>query len=135
MRCLTTLTVLCLFTSALLAHTARRSRPAVVDPNYTTALATANRFLHAWQMQDHETGIMMLSDSARQQISTERLEEFFSPSGSTAFEIEHGKRLNAGKYAFPVVLFGFAGTHDHAHVCRIVVIRAGKEDWAIEKLP
>jgi hypothetical protein len=136
MRCLRVLTVLCLFTSALMAHPARRSRPATSDANYAAALATANRFLHAWQTQDHETGIMMLSDEARQQISPERLDEFFSPSGSTAFEIQHGKRLNAGKYAFPVALFGLAGgSHDRAHVCRIVVVRAGKQDWAIEKLP
>jgi hypothetical protein len=78
---------------------------------------------------------MMLSDTGRQQISPERLDEFFSPSGSTAFEIQHGKRLNSGEYVFPVVLFGLAGSHDRAHVCRIVVIRAGKEDWAVEKLP
>ena len=135
MRYLSTLAVLCLFTCPLLAHPARRSRVAAADPDYTAALATVNRFLHAWQMQDHETGIMMLSDAARQQISTERLEEFFSPNGSTAFEIQHGKRLNAGEYAFPVILFGLAGSHDRAHNCRIVVIRAGKDDWAVDKLP
>jgi hypothetical protein len=135
MRCLSTLTVLCLFTSALMAHPARRSRSGTIDANYAAALATANRFLHAWQTQDHETGIMMLSDTGRQQISPERLEEFFSPSGSTAFEIQHGKRLNAGEYVFPVVLFGLDGSPDRAHICKIVVIRAGKEDWAIENLP
>ena len=78
---------------------------------------------------------MMLSDAARQRVSADQLQDFFSPTTSAAFEIEHGKRLNPGEYAFPVVLLGLAGSHDRAHICRIVVIRAGKDDWAVEKLP
>ena len=37
-----------------------------LDPWYGPALATANHFLVAWQNQDHETGIMMLGDKARE---------------------------------------------------------------------
>jgi len=105
------------------------------DPGYSSALAAVNRFLHAWQMQDQETGIMMLSDAARQRVSPDQLQEFFSPAASAAFEIEHGKRLNAGEYSFPVVLFGLAGAHDRAHICRIVVTHAGTGDWAVDRLP
>jgi hypothetical protein len=137
MRHRITFTVLCscLFASTLLAHPSKHARHATADPSYSAALATANRFLHAWQTQDHEAGIMMLSDAARQQVSPEQLQEFFSPGGSPAFEIEHGKRLNAGEYAFPVVLFELTGTHGRGHICRIVVVRAGKDDWAVDKLP
>jgi hypothetical protein len=137
MRRRITFTVLCccLFASTLLAHPSKHARHAAADPSYSAALATANRFLHAWQTQDHETGIMMLSDAARQQVSPERLQEFFSPDGSAAFEIEHGKRLNAGEYVFPIALFGLTGSRDHAQICRIVVTRAGKDDWAVDKLP
>jgi hypothetical protein len=78
---------------------------------------------------------MMLSDGARQRVSADQLQDFFSPTASAAFEIEHGKRLNQGEYAFPVVLFGLSGSPDRAHVCKIVVVRAGKDDWAVEKLP
>jgi hypothetical protein len=105
------------------------------DPGYSSALATANRFLHAWQTQDHEAGIMMLTDAARQRVSPDQLQEFFSPAASAAFEIERGKRLNAREYAFPVVLFGLSASHDRAHICRIVVTRSGKDDWAVDKLP
>ena len=137
MRYRVTLITLCICFSAaqLPARPLKSARHVTADPGYSSALATANRFLHAWQTQDHETGIMMLSDAARQRISPDQLQEFFSPTASAAFEIEHGRRLNAGQYAFPVVLFGLTGSHDRAHICRIVVTRAGKDDWAVDKLP
>jgi hypothetical protein len=137
MRSRVALIILCLCFSAaqLLARPSKSARHMSSDPAYSSALATANRFLHAWQTQDHETGIMMLSDAARQRVSPDQLQEFFSPAASAAFEIERGKRLNAREYVFPVVLFGHSGSHDRAHICRIVVTRSGKEDWAVDKLP
>jgi hypothetical protein len=32
------------------------------DPDYVLALSAANHFLHAWQANDQETGILMLTD-------------------------------------------------------------------------
>src|SRR5512143_2802276 len=55
-----------------------KTASATVDPDYVSALATANRFLHAWQVQDHETGVLMLTDAAKQHLSEERLDAFFS---------------------------------------------------------
>jgi hypothetical protein len=106
-----------------------------VDSSYGSALAAANRFLHAWQTEDHETGIMMLTDSARQNVSPDKLQTFFSPEGDAAYEIEHGKRVNSAAYAFPVVLFGASGTPSRPHACTVVVTRSGKNEWAIDKLP
>ena len=106
-----------------------------IDPSYGSALAAANRFLHAWQAEDHETGIMMLSDSARQKVSPEKLQTFFSPGADAAYEIEHGKRVNSAAYEFPVVLFGASGTTSRPHACTVVVTRSGKSEWAIDKLP
>jgi hypothetical protein len=97
-------------------------------------LATANRFLHAWQTQDHETGILMLTDAAREHASREQLQEFFSPAGDAAFEIEHGKLIN-GQYVFPVVLFGVSENDARAHTCSIVIVNLGKDDWGVDKLP
>ena len=93
-----------------------------LDPAYGPALAAANRFLHAWQTQDHETGIMMLTDSARQHASREQLQEFFS-SGA-----------NEAGFVFPVVLFDTASS-PHPHFCRIIIVKAGKDEWAVDKLP
>ena len=126
---------LCLISSQLLAHSSKRSQRANVDPDYTTALAAANRFLNAWQTQDHETGIIMLTDSARQHVSPDQLQEFFSPEANAAFEIEHGKKLNAHAYVFPAVLFGLSGTHQRAHGCTIVIAHTGKNEWSVDKLP
>jgi len=104
------------------------------DPAYAAALAAANRFLHAWQTQDHETGIMMLTDAAREHASRERLQEFFSPSPEAAFEIQRGKHVN-GEYVFPVVLFGLPESGAHAHIGSVVITKVGKGDWAVDKLP
>jgi hypothetical protein len=125
----------CLACSSLFARVSKSSLSRAVDPTYSSALAAANRFLHAWQTQDHETGIMMLTDSARQQTSPELLQSFFSPGPQAAFEIEHGKRIGRDEYAFAVVLFGASSSSARPHYCKIVVARVGKDDWAINKLP
>lgn len=122
-----------LCSSLLLARVPKNNR-RITDPSYGPALAAANRFLHAWQTQDHETGIMMLTDSARQHASRERLQEFFSSGPQAAFEIQRGKRLRAEEYAFPVVLFDPSTSHS-THACRLLVVRAGKDDWAVGNLP
>ena len=95
----------------------------------------ANRFLHAWQTQDHETGILMLSDGARQHSSPDQLQEFFSPASDAAFEIEHGTRKRSGQYIFPVVLFGMANSRGRAHFGQVVIVQDGKNDWAVGRLP
>jgi hypothetical protein len=108
------------------------------DPGYASALAAANRFLQAWQNQDHETGLLMLTDVAKQNSSEDRLEVFFSSGRDAAYEIARGKKLRAGCYAFPVALFtSGTGTANAARPQKseIVVVRAGKDEWAIDKLP
>jgi hypothetical protein len=108
------------------------------DPGYASALAAANRFLQAWQNQDHETGLLMLTDTAKQSSSEDRLEVFFTSGHDAAYEITRGKKLKAGSYAFPVALFtSAAGMTNAARPQRsqIVVVRAGQDEWAIDKLP
>jgi hypothetical protein len=128
------LSLLFCFVPFILYARVTKSSAHPLDPAYSSALAAANRFLHAWQTQDHETGIVMLTDSARQHTSPELLQTFFSPGPQPAFEIKHGKRLGPSEYAFPVVLFGFSGS-SRPRFCRIVVTRSGKDDWAVDRLP
>jgi hypothetical protein len=112
-----------------------KSRVHSVDPWYSSALAAANQFLHAWQAQDHESGIMMLSDAARERASADRLQDFFTPSAGAAYEIQHGRRVKSGAYEFPVVLFGESETSSRPHACTLVILRSGKNDWAVDRLP
>jgi hypothetical protein len=125
----------------LLAPASARSRsivPAIYDPDYISALAAANHFLHAWQSEDHETSLIMLTDAAKQQTSEEGLQEFFSGGPKAAFEIGHGSKLKAGRYVFPITLFALepdTRRSVHPHYTRIIVTRTGKDDWAIDKLP
>ena len=122
---------------------AARSRPASAksssqpDLDYTFALAAANRFLQAWQTGDMENGIVLLTSHAKEKITPDELEHFFSTSAPSAYEIVHGKQLRRGRYAFPVALFGPTPIkHRHPrHFSTIVVLNTGNRDWAIDKLP
>jgi len=107
------------------------------DPDYLSALAAANQFLHAWQTQDRETGLVMLSDNAKHGIPEDRLHTFLSPGPEAAFEISRGRKLPAKRYAFPIVLFGARqdGKTLRPHLAELIVVRTGKDDWAIDKLP
>jgi hypothetical protein len=111
-----------------------RAHSRALDSSYSSALAAANRFLHAWQTQDHETGIMMLTDAARQAVSSDKLQEFFSPSNHAAYEIQRGRRLNGGEYVFPVVLYG-AAENSQPRVSRLVIMRTRTDEWVVNRLP
>jgi len=78
---------------------------------------------------------MMLTDTARQHVTPERLQEFFSPGPEAAFEIQHGRRISGGEYVFPVVLFGTSESKLRPRACSIVIARAGKDEWMVQKLP
>jgi hypothetical protein len=136
------------FAAILSASVAAKSKPlpsisSRPDPGYISALSAANRFLQAWQNQDHETGLLMLTDAAKQHSSEERIATFFSSGSDAAYEIARGKRLKAGRYAFPVTLFtshpsttqSSPTQPTHPQKSEIVVVRAGKDEWAIDKLP
>ena len=113
-------------------------KAASPDPSYIAALATVDHFLHAWQVQDHETGLLMLTDAAKRHTSEEHLQEFFSPGSATqqAYEIGHGTRLKLGRYSFPVTLVVAGPGRDLSRrFSQIIVIRTSKEDWAVDKLP
>jgi hypothetical protein len=132
-----------LFVGLAWAPAPARSKPSVsrriaTDRGYASALAAANRFLQAWQNQDHETGLLMLTDAAREHSSEERMQAFFAPGPDGAYEISRGKRLKAGRYVFPATLFAFqlrAGGSDRPQKWEMVVVRAGKDEWAIDRLP
>ena len=130
---------LALFLSASAAARSRHSpTPPVPDPGYAPALGAANRFLQAWQNQDHETGLLMLTDLAKQNSSEDRMESFFSSSSDSAYEIARGRKLKAGRYAFPVTLYVSRSDQNPPRgpqKSEIVVVRAGKDEWAIDKLP
>jgi hypothetical protein len=112
-----------------------------LDFGYISALAAANRFLQAWQNQDHETGLLMLTDTAKHHSSEDLLESFFSSSSGgadSAYEIGRGKKLKPGRYAFPVTLFPLHSGNtksDRPRKAEMVVVQAGKDEWAIDRLP
>jgi len=112
-------------------HTATPA--ALSDPSYVFALGTANRFLHAWQTGDLETGTVLLSDNVRRSRSAGTLERFFSAGPDRAYEIDRGKG-NPARYRFPVVLIT-KSSGLHCTFSEMVLVNTGKNDWAVDKLP
>ena len=112
----------------------RANTPAPTDPGYVLALATANRFLHAWQAGDLETGMVLLTDHVRHSQNPEKFEQFFSGQTDRAFEIASGIG-NRGRYRFAVVLVTNQGNRVRRRFSEIIVINTGKNDWAVDKLP
>ena len=120
-----------------------KSKPLApsVDPDYILALATADHFLHAWQTQDEEAGILLLSDRARQHTREDQVHGFFSCSTDTgsSYEIGRGKKLATGRYQFPVALLQHPSQNGHKWTrpltSVLIVVRSGKSDWAVDRLP
>jgi hypothetical protein len=113
---------------------------APVDRNYVCALSAADRFLHAWQTDDEEAGILMLTDHLKQRSNEEAVHEFFSADPLRAsYEIGRGRKLSSGRYEFPVSLFQTPSRNGprwtHPQSSALIVIKAGKTDWAVDKLP
>lgn len=104
------------------------------DSGYVFALGTANRFLHAWQIGDLETGLVLLSDNVRRSHHAETLEERFSSGSDRAYEIGRGQG-HPGRYRFPVVLVTKSGGGIHRTFSEIILVTSGKNDWAVDKLP
>ena len=107
-----------------------------VDSDYIHALATANHFLHAWQTQDQETAILLLSDGLKQRTSESSLDALLTSSISKpqSFEIGRGKKLATGRYQFPIALFQAKAKWTHPQIAALVVVKNGN-DWAVDKLP
>jgi hypothetical protein len=125
---------------APLSARSKGSTTSRVDQDYVLALATADRLLHAWQTQDEEAGILMLTDRLKQRTSQDMVQNFFSSGAVTreSFEIGRGKKVGPKRYAFPVALFQKSAGHAHKWMrpqnSGLVVVKAG-DDWAIDQLP
>jgi len=111
------------------------AKPASLNESgYVFALGTANRFLYAWQTDDLETGMVLLSDNVRRSQNAETLEELFSGGSDRAYEIGRGEG-HPGRYHFPVVLVTKSGSGLHRAFSEIILVTSGKNDWAVDKLP
>jgi hypothetical protein len=116
------------------SHKPHAQQAAASDPGYVFALAAANRFLHAWQIGDLETGTVLLSDHLRHSQNPEKFEQFFLGDADRAFEIARGTG-NRGRYRFGVVLVTARGAQVRRRFSGIVMVNTGKNDWAVDKLP
>ncbi len=146
--------VLAIFVLTAIGWGRTHKKPASIsDPDYVVALATANRFLQAWQTGNLADGMVLVSDGIRHSQNAAQLEQFFSSATDRAFEIGAGRR-NRGRYSFPVTLVslkeaaGMAGAASSKsgsqalsgrvlsrRTSEIILVNAGKNDWVVDKLP
>lgn len=121
--------------SPALAASKPRTTPAL-DPSYVPALATANHFLQAWQSGDIESGTVLLTTHAKESVSRDDLDRFFSNPDPSGYEIDRGTLLKRGRYQFPVVLVtSTKNPRIRRRFSTIVIVNTGKNDWAVDKLP
>lgn len=132
--CLFLLTVVPAVPAWARSHGHPAKQETISDPDYVSALTTANHFLHAWQTGDLENGTVLLSDGLRHSQSADKLEQLFSNATDRAFEIARG-RGHKGRYTFPVVLVTLRGSHVMRRFSEIVLVDTGKNDWVVDKLP
>ena len=128
------LVLLSLPTWAAGAHKRHANPSPPANPDYVFALATADRFLHAWQTDDLETGTVLLGDRVRNSQDPEKFEQFFAGSRDRAFEIARGQG-NPGRYRFAVVLVTITGTRMRRRFSEIILVNTGTNDWVVDKLP
>jgi len=121
-----------------LAAAPANPRPSsTLDSRYVPALAVANHFLQAWQSGDVESGTVLLTTRAKQALSRDDLDRFFSHPDPSGYEIDRGTLVKHGRYEFPVVLLTSSSKNPHIHrrFSSIVIVNTGKNDWAVDKLP
>lgn len=131
---------LVLFVSLLISplSAAAKGRPAPpLDPGYGSALATADRFLQAWQSGDVESGTALLTTHAKESVNRDDLDRFFSNPEPAGYEIDRGTLVKRGRYEFPVVLVTSAAKSPRVRrrFSSIVIVNTGKNEWAVDKLP
>jgi hypothetical protein len=104
---------------------------------YLSALSAADHFLQAWQSNDAEAGMALLTNHAKQASTPDTMEAFFSNEPASAYEIGHGKLLKRGRYEFPVVWISRSAKNKRLQrqLSSIVVVNTGGDDWAIDQLP
>ena len=103
-----------------------------------SALAMANKFLYAWQNHDEETGLLLLTDAVKKSSTEDNIAAFFTSAPLATYEIGRGKRLKEGLYSFPLALYKSEPGKEKLcppHYSQLNVIKTGKADWAIDKLP
>ena len=125
------------FSVPTLASAKKHKAPAQpTDSNYIAGLATANRFLAAWQSNDQAAAMPLITNRAKQQSTEEGIDKLFDGSSARAFEITRGRALRQGRYQFSIVLLQEDDSgHTHRRFSELIITNAGKNDWAVDKLP
>jgi len=84
------------------------------------------------------SSILLLSDRLKQHIVETTLDSHLnSKAKPQSFEIGRGKKLRSDRYQFPIALFPAPSNVRtmRPQMATLLVIKTGKNEWAIDKLP
>ena len=134
------------------AQSAKRLPTPSVNADYVRALFTADKFLDDWKTRNTQEGLALLSSALKSKKSNEELSSYISGTSSpshAAFEINSGRRLPDGRYAFEVKLYDYyyaATPESQESKCpessRIVLVKSEVSEskfrvgsWLVDQLP
>jgi len=109
---------------------------------YAPALASANAFCRAWQSQDYLAAKKLFSAALLERHAVGRLVS--AVQGATnhkhvAYEISRGRRLEDGRYEFPVRLYvrytGQMSDRQETIDARVVVVSDAAGLWRLDEIP
>ena len=107
---------------SILSFAAKKPIPAA-DPDYILALSAADHFLQAWQTGDYESGLVMLTDAAKQNLSETQMDEFFASEIADAGNVvlaTEGALLPTELFATNAVAIGnIASRNDYGVLRRV----------------
>ena len=146
MRCL--IVVAMLAVGALTMPVSASAQPQDASPpsaDYILALRTANSFLTAWAMRDHDAGVALMSRALRRsdadtqdqrEAELRQLVTGLSNPSHQAFLIEAGLQRRLDRFVFPVSLFELYLNADHGNswADTVEVVRDGDE-WRVDRIP
>lgn len=129
-----------------------RLSTAPVNADYVRALFAADKFLYAWKTRNTQEGLALVSPALKSKKPNDELFSYISGTSSpshAAFEVNSGRKLPDGRYAFDVKLYEYyyaATPESQMSKCpeasRIVLVKSGVSDtkfrvgnWLVDELP
>ena len=118
----------------------RNQYKTIKNADYALALSSADRFLTAWQFRRQDEGLALLSDGLKKNKSEEDLFSLLVGTSNPhheSYEICSGKQLKDGRFSFAVTLYETITDEQwcsHTSI-KIIMIKAGKENWLVDELP
>lgn len=118
-------------------------RDIKVDKGYLIALDTIDSFLESWRLRNPEQGISLLTDNARNSVSSDQLIMFFTGLSNPhhqGYEVTGADRINDNTVRFYVWIYEYYTGESPEPMGRpnpyyVDVVNAGGDKWLVNNFP